>query len=140
MSDQKVVLVLGAGSNIGQSTSRAFAAKGYKVALASRSAKSDEDTADLKHFPTDLSKSSSIPELFTKVKEALGIPSVVIYNGNHNSFARHSHLLTISKSRRSHHQRARQHLLHLPHRFREKPRHQHYQPICRRPTSHTWIR
>jgi NAD(P)-dependent dehydrogenase (short-subunit alcohol dehydrogenase family) len=87
MSDQKVVLILGAGSNIGESTSRAFAAKGYKVALASRSAKSDEDTADLKHFPIDLSKPSSVPELFIKVKEALGIPSVVIYNGNHNSLA-----------------------------------------------------
>jgi NAD(P)-dependent dehydrogenase (short-subunit alcohol dehydrogenase family) len=87
MSDQKVVLILGAGSNIGESTSRAFAAKGYKVALASRSAKSDEDTADLKHFPIDLSKPSSVPELFIKVKEAFGIPSVVIYNGNHNSLA-----------------------------------------------------
>jgi NAD(P)-dependent dehydrogenase (short-subunit alcohol dehydrogenase family) len=84
MSDQKVVLILGAGSNIGQSSATAFASKGYKVALASRSAKTDEDTADLKHFQVDLSNPSSVPELFTQLKEALGTPSVVIYNGKYN--------------------------------------------------------
>jgi NAD(P)-dependent dehydrogenase (short-subunit alcohol dehydrogenase family) len=84
MSYQKVALVLGAGPNVGLHVSRAFAAKGYKVALASRSAKSEENTPDLVHFQADLSNPSSVPELFTKVKESLGTPSIVIYNGEYN--------------------------------------------------------
>jgi NAD(P)-dependent dehydrogenase (short-subunit alcohol dehydrogenase family) len=89
MSDQKVALIIGSGPNIGQSTSRAFAARGYKVALASRSAKTEENTADLLYFKIDLTNPSSVPELFTKVKEALGIPSVVIYNGDYDLLALH---------------------------------------------------
>jgi NAD(P)-dependent dehydrogenase (short-subunit alcohol dehydrogenase family) len=81
MSYQKVALVLGSGPNVGLHVSRAFAAKGYKVALASRSSKTEESASDLVHFQVDLSDPSSVPELFTKVKDSLGTPSVVVYNG-----------------------------------------------------------
>jgi NAD(P)-dependent dehydrogenase (short-subunit alcohol dehydrogenase family) len=82
MSYQKVILILGAGPNIGQHVARAFAAKGYKVAVASRRVK-EENIPDQVSFQVDLTNPSSVSELFTKVKETLGIPSVVVYNGEH---------------------------------------------------------
>ena len=75
-----VLLVLGAGANIGQHVARAFAAKGYKVAVASRSGSGLQD--DQVHVPVDLSKPEQVPGVFNTVKEKLGAsPSVVVYNG-----------------------------------------------------------
>ena len=76
-----VILVLGAGPNIGRSVARAFAAKGYKVALASRSQKEDHDLTDQLNISSDLSDPESVIKVFSKVKESLGHPSVVVYNG-----------------------------------------------------------
>lgn len=81
MSSQKVALILGSGPNIGQSVSRAFAAKGYKVALASRSVKAEDNNDDQINFQVDLSNPPTVSELFAKVKDTVGIPSVVVYNG-----------------------------------------------------------
>jgi NAD(P)-dependent dehydrogenase (short-subunit alcohol dehydrogenase family) len=83
MSYQKVILILGAGPNIGQHVARAFAAKGYKVAMASRSVK-EENIPDQVSLQVDLANPSSVLELFSNVKEKLGIPSVVVYNGEHH--------------------------------------------------------
>lgn len=77
-----VLLILGAGSNVGQHVSRAFRAKGYKVALTSRSLKEEESTADQIHISSDLSDPNSVSKVFDKVKASLGPPSVVVYNGN----------------------------------------------------------
>lgn len=81
MSSPAVVLILGAGPNIGKHVSQAFAAKGYKVALASRSIKKEDETSNQTNIQWDLSDPFAIPELFRKVKDAVGNPSVVIYNG-----------------------------------------------------------
>ena len=81
MSSQKVVLILGSGPNIGLSVSRAFTAKGYKVVLASRSVKAEDNNEEQINFQVDLSNPPTVSELFTKVKETVGIPSVVVYNG-----------------------------------------------------------
>jgi NAD(P)-dependent dehydrogenase (short-subunit alcohol dehydrogenase family) len=81
MSSQAVVLILGAGPNIGQHVSRAFAAKGYKAAMVSRSIKKEDDSLNQTNFQFDLSDPFSIPEVFAKVKDTIGLPSVVIYNG-----------------------------------------------------------
>ncbi|KAJ5353772.1 hypothetical protein N7541_006336 [Penicillium brevicompactum] len=75
-----VILILGAGPNIGINVARVFAAKGYKVALASRSLKDQESTADQLNIPSDLSNPDSVVDAFSKVKAALGTPSVVVYN------------------------------------------------------------
>ena len=75
-----VVLILGAGPNIGQAVARAFASKGYKVALAARSLKADSTENQL-NIPSDFSKTDDVVNAFTEVKEVFGIPSVVIYNG-----------------------------------------------------------
>jgi NAD(P)-dependent dehydrogenase (short-subunit alcohol dehydrogenase family) len=77
-STSPIVLILGAGPNIGQSVARAFAAKGYRVAVASRKT---TGTPDQLHIPSDFSNPSAVAAAFVKAKKALGIPSVVVYNG-----------------------------------------------------------
>lgn len=80
-SSSKVLLLLGAGANIGANVARAFAGKGYKVALASRTARPQgQEGADL-HVQADLSEPNSVASVFEKVEQALGTPTVVVYNG-----------------------------------------------------------
>lgn len=81
MSHQKIALILGSGPRVGRHVSRAFAAKGYQVALASRTLKEEDNEPGQKHFSVDLSNPSSVPELFSQVRASLGIPHVVVYNG-----------------------------------------------------------
>lgn len=77
-----VILILGAGPNVGQSVARAFASKGYKIALASRKLKDGDNIPDQVHIPSDFSEPNSIANVFSKVKALLGVPSVVIYNAS----------------------------------------------------------
>lgn len=77
-----VVLILGAGANVGQHVARAFAAKGYKIALAARSSSQEGNTAGHVNIQSDLSQPESVAGVFEKVKSLLGAdPSVVVYNG-----------------------------------------------------------
>jgi NAD(P)-dependent dehydrogenase (short-subunit alcohol dehydrogenase family) len=80
MATKPIVLVLGAGSNIGKALALKFSSIGYSVALASRSTP-DGTTLD-GHFgvKVDLSDPSSIATVFEKVKSALGAPNTIIYN------------------------------------------------------------
>ncbi|KAI9656896.1 MAG: hypothetical protein M1821_003535 [Bathelium mastoideum] len=80
-STSPVILILGSGPNVGQNVAQAFAAKGYKVALASRKLKEEESTAEQVNISSDLSDPKSVIEVFSKVKASLGLPSVVVYNG-----------------------------------------------------------
>ena len=80
-----VVLILGAGPNIGQAVARTFASKGYKVALAARSLKEADSTDNQLNIPSDFSNTDSIVNAFAKVKQVFGIPSVVVYNGKPSS-------------------------------------------------------
>ena len=80
-STSPVLLILGSGANIGQHVARTFAAKGYKVALASRSLKTQDSSADQLHIASDLADPESVAGVFSKVKASLGQPSVVVYNG-----------------------------------------------------------
>lgn len=76
-----ILLILGAGKNIGYAVSKAFAAKGYKVVLTSRTAPT-EDVGQSLHIALDLAKPENVPTAFTQVKEKFGTaPSVVLYNG-----------------------------------------------------------
>jgi NAD(P)-dependent dehydrogenase (short-subunit alcohol dehydrogenase family) len=76
-----VVLILGAGSNVGQHVARAFAAKNYKVALVARKLKEEESTPNELHIPGDLSNPNTVVDAFAKVRAVFGHPSVVVYNG-----------------------------------------------------------
>jgi NAD(P)-dependent dehydrogenase (short-subunit alcohol dehydrogenase family) len=80
-STSPVLLILGSGPRIGAHVARAFAAKGYKVALAARKVKESDNTADQINIPSDLSDPNSVVDAFSKVKALLGAPTVVIYNG-----------------------------------------------------------
>ncbi|KAH6867338.1 hypothetical protein B0T10DRAFT_534275 [Thelonectria olida] len=81
-----VVLILGAGPNIGQAVARTFASKGYKVGLAARSVKEADSTDKQLNIPSDFSKTDDVVNAFAKVKEVFGIPSVVVYNVSAVSF------------------------------------------------------
>jgi NAD(P)-dependent dehydrogenase (short-subunit alcohol dehydrogenase family) len=76
-----IILILGAGPNIGQAVARTFAAKGYRVALAARSVKEADNTDNLLNIPSDFSKTEDVLNAFEQTKKTFGIPSVVIYNG-----------------------------------------------------------
>ncbi|TVY85214.1 hypothetical protein LSUE1_G000761 [Lachnellula suecica] len=77
-----VILIIGAGANIGAGVARSFATKGYKVALVARKLKESESTADQLNISTDLSDPSNVAGIFAKVKASLGLPSVVVYNAS----------------------------------------------------------
>lgn len=81
MSSSPIVLILGAGSNVGQHVARAFAAKNYKVALVARKLKEEESTPNELHIPGDLTNPNAVVDAFAKVKAVFGLPSVVVYNG-----------------------------------------------------------
>lgn len=76
-----VVLVLGAGGNIGAAVARRFTAAGWRVALVSRSAAPVAGAVSIKG---DLTDPSSLPSIFAAVKAALpagsAAPSLVVYN------------------------------------------------------------
>lgn len=80
-NESPVLFILGAGANVGQHVAQAFAAKGYQVAVASRSLKEQDSAAQYTHISTDLSNPESVIGAFAKVRELLGLPSVVVYNG-----------------------------------------------------------
>ncbi len=77
-----VILILGAGTNVGTHVARSFATKGYRVALTSRTSRDQETTGngDL-HLQSDLTDPGSVAGVFAKVRDLLGPPSVVVYNG-----------------------------------------------------------
>ncbi|KIW87309.1 uncharacterized protein Z519_11945 [Cladophialophora bantiana CBS 173.52] len=76
----KIILILGAGPNIGAALAKAFSAKGYKVASASRTPPKTNDGAAL-HIPVDLTRPDTVPGVFERVRKELGGEvGVVVYN------------------------------------------------------------
>ena len=76
-----VALILGAGARVGQNVARAFADKGYHVALVARSIKEEDSTSSQLNIRGDFGEPESIAGIFAKVKSRLGNPHVVVYNG-----------------------------------------------------------
>ncbi|KAL6803397.1 NAD(P)-binding protein [Trichoderma sp. SZMC 28013] len=79
MSSQ-VVLIFGYGPRIGAAVARAFANRGYKVAVVCRSDKVADTPDDYLSIKADLSNAYNVEDVFTQVRSKLGIPSVVVYN------------------------------------------------------------
>jgi NAD(P)-dependent dehydrogenase (short-subunit alcohol dehydrogenase family) len=78
-----LVLILGAGPNIGAAVAEQFALQGYKIVLTSRN--EHEGTNSLySYIQGDLAKPQSVIDIFTRVRELHGEPSVVVYNGEPN--------------------------------------------------------
>ena len=77
-----VLLILGAGPKVGVSVAKTFAAKGYKIALTSRTTPTTNLPDSQIHIKLDLAKPEDVPGVFAQVKEKFGsAPSVVVYNG-----------------------------------------------------------
>jgi NAD(P)-dependent dehydrogenase (short-subunit alcohol dehydrogenase family) len=58
----------------------AFAANGYKIALAACSLDEGARASNKLNIIADLADPHSVSAIFMKVKERLGLPSVVVYN------------------------------------------------------------
>lgn len=80
MSSQ-IVLILGAGQNMGKSFAQKYASKGFKVAIASRTLSPEIQKLADTSVKADFTNPSSIKSVFEKVKLEIGIPNVIIYNG-----------------------------------------------------------
>lgn len=76
-----VALILGAGPKVGLPAAKAFASKGYRVAIAARSLKESDSTPDQLNIKSDFANPEEVVSAFAKVRKELGIPSVVLYNG-----------------------------------------------------------
>ncbi|KAI2476130.1 hypothetical protein Ptr902_12406 [Pyrenophora tritici-repentis] len=82
MASKPVALILGAGPNLGASIATSLTTLGYRIATASRSGTGTLDpSTNILRLGADFTTPSSIPPLFTKVKDTFSaFPSVVIYN------------------------------------------------------------
>lgn len=76
-----VVLVLGAGPNVGAQVAQTFAKKGYQVALTSRRLQDEKSADGHLHIRSDFTDPNSVTSAFEKVTRVFGPPSVVVYNG-----------------------------------------------------------
>lgn len=77
-----IILVLGGGPRIGWTVAQKFKTEGYNVAIGSR--KPDAEAASKAGFlpiTVDLTNTQSVEAAFTTVTKELGIPNIVIYNG-----------------------------------------------------------
>ena len=122
-----IILILGAGPNIGQAVARIFASKGYKVALAARSVKEADNSDNLLNIPSDFSKTEDVVNAFDQTKKTFGIPSVVVYNGKFSSLSpvRRLNDGLMSRSQRSELHPPRRSLLDLPRRVQLRHDRQH---------------
>jgi NAD(P)-dependent dehydrogenase (short-subunit alcohol dehydrogenase family) len=80
-SSAPIILILGAGANIGHHVARAFAAKGYRVASAARKLKNEDSTPTQLNIQSDFADPDAVAGAFAQTKAAMGLPSVVVYNG-----------------------------------------------------------
>ncbi|KAH8593675.1 hypothetical protein B0O99DRAFT_574935 [Bisporella sp. PMI_857] len=76
----KVVLILGAGKNVGKSLIQKFGSDGYKVAFASRTLYPELVSAAAVSVQNDFTNPSTIKSIFEKVRSEVGIPNIVIFN------------------------------------------------------------
>lgn len=81
MSSPKVIIIFGAGANVGLATARKFAEEGYKVAAVSRNPSEELKQIASLILPADLKDPSQVEAVFDKVTQQLGVPDVVVYNG-----------------------------------------------------------
>jgi len=78
---QNIVVVLGAGPNIGLHITKHFSSKGFKTVIVSRNPGEDITAAADLAIAADFSDPTSIKGIFEAVKAQIGTPNVVVYNG-----------------------------------------------------------
>ncbi len=77
----KIVLILGAGANVGAKVADSFAKNGFKIALATRTTTHHKDNTRDLIIKADFAEPESVKSVFDEVKAKIGTPNVVIYNG-----------------------------------------------------------
>src|SRR4029434_4335715 len=80
MSNQKVVLITGASSGVGQSTARLLSQKGYKVFGTSRNPASAEAIPTLEMFALDVGSDDSVAACVKAVTNGGGRIDVLVNN------------------------------------------------------------
>ena len=85
-----VCVVCGIGPKNGAALARKFAAEGYAVALLSRSTEYSQslakELADAKAYACDVSDAGAVEAAFSKVREELGAPEVLVFNAGSGSW------------------------------------------------------
>ncbi|KAH8711858.1 putative short-chain dehydrogenases/reductase [Phaeosphaeriaceae sp. PMI808] len=81
-----IVLILGAGPNIGANVAEQFAEQGYRVVLSSRK-QHDGTNPSYSYVHGDLAEPKSVVDIFAQVRQNHGEPSVVVYNAGAVSYA-----------------------------------------------------
>lgn len=82
MSSKPIVVIFGAGANIGAAVTKTFVEAGYRVCAVSRSAKPSDD-GNVLSVQADLSKPAEVPPVFDTIKSHWGsdaFPKVIIWN------------------------------------------------------------
>ena len=85
MSNNKSVLIVGAGSGLSASLARLFYSEGMKVVLAARNINKLENLKkeiNGETFSCDSSDIESVKNLFTETDKTVGTPNLVIYNAS----------------------------------------------------------
>lgn len=87
-SSSPVILIFGAGANVGLSIAQKFKSSGYSVVAVARNPSTELQQTASRIYPADLSSSvGQISDIFSKCKADVGIPNVVIYNAYSLAFA-----------------------------------------------------
>lgn len=81
MSTSNIILILGAGPNLGISIIKYFSSKGFKTVAVARTPLPELQKISDLVIQADFANPSSIPSIFSEVKAKLGFPNVVVYNG-----------------------------------------------------------
>lgn len=76
-----IILILGAGPNIGLHITKFFHSKSYHTAVVARNPSEELIKAADLVIKADFSDATNIRGIFDEVKEKLGVPNVVVYNG-----------------------------------------------------------
>jgi NAD(P)-dependent dehydrogenase (short-subunit alcohol dehydrogenase family) len=85
MSNQKVVLITGASSGVGQSTARLLSQKGYKVFGTSRKLASAEPLPNLEMLALDVRVDASVADCVKAVSSQVGRLDVLVNNAGYES-------------------------------------------------------
>ena len=77
---QPIVLIFGAGANVGLSIASKFKREGYEVVAVSRTIREELKKVSKKTFASSLLP-EEVLKIYEEVEKDLGTPNVVIYNG-----------------------------------------------------------
>ena len=77
---EPVLLIFGAGANVGLAVANKFKQEGYKVAAVSRTIKDDLKQVAHKTIASSLTP-EAVTDAFKEVEKDFGPPNVVVYNG-----------------------------------------------------------